>query len=149
MFFKNITTTFLYPWLLSVASFLFVCFCCQSCFLKRLIYIQTISLFNHVLETVSKIGMLVLRSSGIEMLDIVNLIVVTIEKFITGLMDRVVARLPGDQCVFVLAAIQHTYLSSSAIRHPSDNTNSSASHLESCSDSSFLPNAIYHQNSAY
>lgn len=39
--------------------------------------------------------MLVLRSSGIEMLDIVNLIVVTVEKFITGLMDRVVAHLPG------------------------------------------------------
>lgn len=148
MFFKNITTTFLYPWLLSVASF-FCCFCCQSCFLKRLIYIQIISLFNHVLETVSRIGMLVLRSSGIEMLDIVNLIVVTIEKFITGLMDRVVACLPGDQCVFALAAIQHTYLSSSAIGHTGGNTNSSASHLESCSDSSFLLNAIYHQNSAY
>lgn len=54
--------------------------------------------------------MLVLRSSGIEMLDIVNLIVVTVEKFITGLMDRVVAHLPGDQCVF-----QHTHLSSSAV----------------------------------
>ena len=73
--------------------------------------------------------MLVLRSSGIEMLDIVNLIVVTVEKFITGLMNRVVAHLPGDQCFF-----QHTYLSSGG------NTNSSASHLESCSDSpSFFP----------
>ena len=108
--FLNKTKTFLDLWPLVVASpYIF--------FFPSLVFSKKWSgfiLFTHstLCWKLCRVDKVVLRSFGIEVYSIMNLVlVVTAKKFITGLMDRAIAHLPGvflpwqPFCTYALALL--------------------------------------------